>query len=88
MLFTGTIPPAYLRKPFWLSYGAVCLLQKTAEYCQINELHSSPLDPLPPEVFMNAYILQTLIINGKFNFLLARYLTTVSNMEFKVRTDI
>ena len=44
--------------------------------------------PLTPEVFMNAYILQTLIINEKFNFLMDRYLTVVSYMEFKGCADI
>lgn len=49
---------------------------------------SFSLRPSTPEVFMNAYILQTLIINEKFNFLMDRYLTAVSNMEFQGRADI
>jgi hypothetical protein len=49
---------------------------------------SFTLRPSAPGVFMNAYVLQTLIINEKFDFLVDRYLRAVPNMEFKGRSDL
>ena len=85
MSFTWTMLPAYLRKPF-SSVTALYICYRKQR--SIARIMSFTLRPSTSEVFMNAYILQTLIINKKFNFLMNRYLTVVSNMEFKGRADI